>query len=158
MKSVFLDRVVKILMEGQSLVEITMFPVQIHVQFVFVMKENQSGARQSCVLLPKCLTTKDFLLVNKFLITIFYQIDSQDCKSFRIGSSCCEFICLDNTEVGNDEGSIDVTWGDENWNGGDLGLRLVATAVTAVLSLALLAFLFYRLKRRRVRNHSGNAI
>ncbi|EFX79752.1 hypothetical protein DAPPUDRAFT_304342 [Daphnia pulex] len=79
----------------------------------------------------------------------------KDCKSFRIGSSCCEFICLDNTEGGNDEGSIDVTWGDENWVGGDLGLRLIATAVTAVLSLALLAFLFYRLKRRRVRNHSA---
>lgn len=107
---------------------------------------------------PKVLNNKRFFLVNNFLINILYQIDSQDCKSFRIGSSCCEFICLDNTEGGNDEGSIDVTWGDENWVGGDLGLRLVATAVTAVLSLALLAFLFYRLKRRRVRNHSGNAI
>lgn len=79
----------------------------------------------------------------------------KDCKSFRIGSSCCEFICLDNTEEGGrDEGSIDITWGDGNWVGGDLGLRLIATAVTAVLSLALLAFLFYRLRRRRVRRHS----
>ena len=63
---------------------------------------------------------------------------------------------MDNSDGGvNDEGSTDVTWGDENWVGGDIGLRLVATAVTAVLSLALLAFLFYRLKRRRVHRHSG---
>lgn len=79
----------------------------------------------------------------------------KDCKSFRIGSSCCEFICLDNTEGGNDEGSVDVTWGGDTWIGGDLGFRLVATAITAVLSLALLVFLFYRLKRRRARRHSA---
>lgn len=63
---------------------------------------------------------------------------------------------MDNTEGANEEGSIDVTWGDGNWVGGDLGLRLVATAVTAVLSLALLAFLFYRLKRRRLDRLNGN--
>lgn len=80
---------------------------------------------------------------------------AQDCKSFRIGSSCCEFICLDETEGPDGDTSVDVTWGEGGWIGGDLGLRLIATAVTAVLSLALLAFLFYRLKRRRGTRNSG---
>jgi len=79
----------------------------------------------------------------------------KDCKSFRIGSSCCEFICLDNSEGGRDEGSVDVSWGNGNWVGEDLGLRLIATAITAVLSLALLSFLFYRLRRRRMDRHNG---
>lgn len=78
----------------------------------------------------------------------------KDCKSFRVGSSCCEFICLDNSDGGR-RGGEEVIWDDTNWVGGDLGLRLVATAVTAILSLALLAFLFYRLKRHRSRSLSG---
>jgi len=41
-----------------------------------------------------------------------------------------------------------------------LGLRLIATAVTAILSLALLVFLFYRLKKRRMQQleESGAAL
>ena len=107
-----------------------------------------------------CSKGKEFTFHNFFfffylnIINIIFVL-IQDCKSFRIGSSCCEFICLDNSEEGaRDEGSIDVTWGDGTWVGGDIGLRLIATAVTAVLSLALLAFLFYRLRRRRVRSGS----
>jgi len=79
----------------------------------------------------------------------------KDCKSFRIGSSCCEFICLDDSEGGRDQGSVDVSWGSGNWVGEDFGLRLIATAITAVLSLALLSFLFYRLRRRRLDRLNG---
>ena len=61
---------------------------------------------------------------------------------------------MDNS-YGQDEGSIDVTWGDGSWVGEDLGLRLVATAITAILSLALLTFLFYRLRRRRLDRLAG---
>lgn len=31
----------------------------------------------------------------------------QECKSFQIGSSCCDFICLDNTLSTNNEKSSD---------------------------------------------------
>ncbi|XP_034943100.1 uncharacterized protein [Chelonus insularis] len=80
-------------------------------------------------------------------------VPKQDCKSFRIGTPCCEFICLDDTlsSVTNDK-----TDGIENNNGDssatyDLGLRLVASCITAILSLSLLFFLIHRLRQRKIR-------
>ncbi|KAG8041778.1 hypothetical protein G9C98_007082 [Cotesia typhae] len=80
-------------------------------------------------------------------------IPKQDCKSFRIGTPCCEFICLDDTlsSVTNDK-----TDGIEGNNGDssasyDLGLRLVASCITAILSLSLLFFLIHRLRQRKIR-------
>lgn len=78
----------------------------------------------------------------------------QDCKSFRIGNSCCEFICLDDTK--REEPNI-ISWGTGQWIMGDLGLRLVIVAVTGFLSLALLMFLFYRLRKRRLHYLAGKS-
>ncbi|KAG0709112.1 Integral membrane protein DGCR2/IDD [Chionoecetes opilio] len=66
----------------------------------------------------------------------------QDCKSFRLGRSCCDFICLDDMLP---------KLPDANSPSTDLGLRMVASAVTAILSLALLLFLIHRLRQRRLR-------
>ncbi|KAK2713688.1 hypothetical protein QYM36_009534 [Artemia franciscana] len=66
----------------------------------------------------------------------------QDCKSFRVGTSCCDFICVDDYLEGGDAsggGRI----------GADLGLRLIASAVAAILSLGLLFFLVHRLRGKR---------
>ena len=37
----------------------------------------------------------------------------------------------------------------------DIGLRLVACGVTAIFSLALLFFLIYRLRQRKMRDHAA---
>ncbi|XP_045591975.1 uncharacterized protein [Procambarus clarkii] len=68
----------------------------------------------------------------------------QDCKSFRLGQKCCDFICLDDMLPNLPDGN-------GNNQSTDLGLRMVASAVTAILSLALLLFLIHRLRQRRIR-------
>ncbi len=67
----------------------------------------------------------------------------QNCRSLRVGDQCCQWICLD--EDGDRHG------GDGGHRGGggggevaDVKLRLVASCLTAVLSIALLFFLIYR--------------
>lgn len=77
-------------------------------------------------------------LLSTFCYTLLYK----DCKSFRVGNSCCEFICLDDTILNRDGGH------DLN---ADLGLRLIASAITAILSLSLLFFLIHRLRQRKIR-------
>ncbi|PSN45587.1 hypothetical protein C0J52_15085 [Blattella germanica] len=76
----------------------------------------------------------------------------QDCKSFRVGNSCCEFICLDDTLP---KTSGDGTGPDSNT---DLGLRLIASAVTAILSLSLLFFLIHRLRQRKIRGRQNRQL
>ncbi|XP_014244691.1 uncharacterized protein LOC106663947 [Cimex lectularius] len=73
----------------------------------------------------------------------------QDCKSFRVGNSCCEFICLDDTLGKNDS--------EHDFNA-DLGLRLIATAITAILSLSLLVFLLHRLRQRKIRGRQNREL
>ncbi|XP_073977865.1 uncharacterized protein isoform X1 [Rhodnius prolixus] len=73
----------------------------------------------------------------------------QDCKSFRVGNSCCEFICLDDT-LGKSDSEHDFN--------ADLGLRLIATAITAILSLSLLFFLLHRLRQRKIRGRQNREL
>lgn len=76
----------------------------------------------------------------------------QDCKSFRVGNTCCEFICMDDTlSVGGDgNGGSGGSMGDGSATS-DMGLRLVASCVTAILSLSLIFFLIHRLRQRKIR-------
>ncbi|KAK9889245.1 hypothetical protein WA026_004522 [Henosepilachna vigintioctopunctata] len=64
----------------------------------------------------------------------------QNCKSFQIGNSCCEFKCLD-----------DILTNDGYKDTYDLALRLIASAFTALLSLSILFLLYHRLRRRKIR-------
>ncbi|XP_011137766.1 uncharacterized protein DDB_G0271670 isoform X1 [Harpegnathos saltator] len=76
----------------------------------------------------------------------------EDCKSFRRGDTCCEFICLDDTlsSISNDKADgtgTNIIDGNANY---DLGLRSVASFVTAILSMSLLFFLIHRLRQRKI--------
>lgn len=62
----------------------------------------------------------------------------QDCKSFRVGHTCCEFICLDDTLSKQPE------------NSHDFGLRLIAGAVSAILLLSVILYVVHRLRRRKL--------
>ncbi|XP_053995609.1 mucin-12-like [Hylaeus anthracinus] len=77
----------------------------------------------------------------------------EDCKSSRRGDVCCEYICLDDTLSSLSNDKIDgigsnTTDATANY---DIGLRSVASFVTAVLSLSLLFFLIHRLRQRKIR-------
>lgn len=66
----------------------------------------------------------------------------KNCLSLRVGDACCQWIC--------DE------WDTPRTGGNDIGLRLVASAITAVFSLALLFFLIYRLRQRKLRGRQNH--
>merc|ERR1711936_557669 len=66
----------------------------------------------------------------------------QGCLSVRAGDGCCQWFCD--------------RWEDEGSQVSDLGLRLVASAVTAILSLSLLFFLIYRLRQRKLRSRQNH--
>ncbi|XP_040583068.1 integral membrane protein DGCR2/IDD [Lepeophtheirus salmonis] len=61
----------------------------------------------------------------------------KNCRSTGVGDTCCQFYCLD------PDSSLPSS------PSGELGLRLVASGITAILSLALLFFLIYRLRQRK---------
>ncbi|XP_011500129.1 PREDICTED: putative GPI-anchored protein PB15E9.01c [Ceratosolen solmsi marchali] len=68
------------------------------------------------------------------------------------GNTCCELICVDDSRSsinhkvdGNGTSMVD---GNTNY---DLGLRLVASCITALLCLGLLIFLIHRLRQRKLR-------
>lgn len=63
----------------------------------------------------------------------------QGCKSFQQGNSCCEFTCLDDTLTANVEKST------------DFGIWLIASGVTATLSLTLLFLIVNRFRQRKIR-------
>jgi hypothetical protein len=66
------------------------------------------------------------------------------CKSLRVGAGCCEWICLDHGN-GQDYDRDIVDGGVYTASpAADVNLRLVASAVTAICSVALLFFLIYR--------------
>ena len=66
----------------------------------------------------------------------------KNCLSLRVGEACCQWIC---DEWETPPGSIS-----------DVGLRLVASAITAIFSLSLLFFLIYRLRQRRLRGRQNH--
>lgn len=72
---------------------------------------------------------------------------SKDCKTFRFGNACCELICMDDT-LTNKQKDLDLL--DEH---GDVGLRLIASCISALLSLCILVFLVYRLKKSKIRGN-----
>ncbi|XP_048484373.1 uncharacterized protein LOC105396311 isoform X2 [Plutella xylostella] len=65
----------------------------------------------------------------------------QDCRSFRVGNTCCEFICLDDVVKPAD--------------GAEANMRLAAGGAAAVV-LATVALVVYRVRRQKRRrpNHS----
>ena len=63
-----------------------------------------------------------------------------NCKSIRMGDGCCEWICLEKYPEDHHGGGGD----DDGVVAADVNLRLVASAVTAICSVALLFFLIYR--------------
>ncbi|KAL6418061.1 hypothetical protein ACFW04_013685 [Cataglyphis niger] len=75
----------------------------------------------------------------------------ENCKSFRRGDTCCEFICLDDTlSISNDKvdgAGSNVLDGNASY---DIGLRSIASFVTAIFSLSLLFFLIHRLRQRKI--------
>jgi len=71
----------------------------------------------------------------------------QGCHSLRVGDACCEWVC-DQWE----QGDLPTQSGGVS----DLGLRLVASAVTAIVSLCLLFFLIYRLRQRKLRGRQNH--
>lgn len=88
----------------------------------------------------------------------------QDCQSFQLGNSCCEYKCLDDILGANGPGGgnkVDV-YGSGVAGGGsgtsgdtyDVALRLIASLVTAVLSLSLFFFLIHRLRQRKSRHRA----
>ncbi|XP_014234168.1 uncharacterized protein LOC106657273 isoform X2 [Trichogramma pretiosum] len=79
-------------------------------------------------------------------------LSHRSCKNFKFGDICCEVICLD--EVSNEKS--DGTNILDNNAGLSLGLRLVASCIIALLSLALLIFLIHRLRQRKLRAGEQN--
>ncbi|XP_070155123.1 serine-rich adhesin for platelets isoform X3 [Polyergus mexicanus] len=83
----------------------------------------------------------------------------ENCKSFRRGDTCCEFICLDDTlSVSNDKtdgAGTNVIDGNANY---DIGLRSVASFVTAIFSLSLLFFLIHRLRQRKIQGRENRQL
>lgn len=66
----------------------------------------------------------------------------KNCLSLRVGDACCQWICEE--------------WETPRSGANDIGLRLVASAITAVFSLALLFFLIYRLRQRKLRGRQNH--
>jgi len=75
------------------------------------------------------------------LCRTFFCAPPTNCLRLRVGSACCQWICDD--------------W-DKPGSLSDIGLRLVASCVTAILSLSLLFFLVYRLRQRRIRSRQNH--
>lgn len=73
------------------------------------------------------------------------------CKSTR--HICCQYICLDDTvlSIPNDKSDGIGSNANDAATNYDIGLRSVASFVTAVLSLSLLFFLIHRLRQRKIR-------
>ena len=67
----------------------------------------------------------------------------QGCRSLRVGDACCEWVC----DKWDDSVASSVS---------DLGLRLMASAITAIFSLSLLFFLIYRLRQRKLRGRQNH--
>ncbi|KAF2350999.1 hypothetical protein FHG87_018244 [Trinorchestia longiramus] len=100
----------------------------------------------------------------KFCRAVFCQ-PRPDCHSFRVGTTCCDFICLDdvlpNRPGGHPIGRLpDGTHYPAGGNGiiphihengeNSLGMRLAAAILTALMAFVLLLFLVHRLRQRRI--------
>lgn len=66
--------------------------------------------------------------------------------SFRLGDSCCDFICIDDVMPSLPEGGD----GDHRQRQSSLGVRLAAAILTALMAFVLLLFLVHRLRQRRI--------
>merc|ERR1719468_21492 len=67
----------------------------------------------------------------------------QGCRGLRVGDACCEWVC--------DQWDTEMTG-----TVSDLGLRLMASAITAIFALSLLFFLIYRLRQRKLRGRQNH--
>ncbi|XP_012224767.2 serine-rich adhesin for platelets isoform X2 [Linepithema humile] len=77
----------------------------------------------------------------------------ENCKSFRRGDTCCEFICLDDinlSSMSNDKADGTGTNAIDGNADYDIGLRSVVSFVTAIFSLSMLFFLIHRLRQRKI--------
>ncbi|OAD60338.1 Integral membrane protein DGCR2/IDD [Eufriesea mexicana] len=80
------------------------------------------------------------------------------CKPSR--HICCQYICMDDTllSVPNDKTDSIGSNTTDAITHYDIGLRSVASFVTAVLSLSLLFFLIHRLRQRKIRGRQNRQL
>lgn len=113
---------------------------------------QQAAILQIIVIIESQRQVIDVCVHNTSYTKFIFCVRQEDCKSFRRGDACCEFICLDDTlsSISNDKpdgAGTNIIDGNANY---DLGLRSVASFVTAILSMSLLFFLIHRLRQRKI--------
>lgn len=103
------------------------------------------------------LETPDWNVVKMYAIFPYIISFLQDCKSFRVGNSCCEFICLDDN-TGNGGPNTGGPYLSRPVEIANFVPKVVIAAVTFMLSLSLLFFLIHRLRQRHIQGRGKENI